>query len=116
MSTQHTSGPLVAIKCDNGIEWDVVKPEPGLEAAPWFVATCHDGPADGSAEANARLFAAAPMLLLAAQQAIATLAASRRLIAKHVPDHHWLPEHDKRIAELKAAIAVAKHSRSGAAA
>lgn len=36
-------------------------------------------------------------------RAIETLAASRHLIGKYTPDHHWLPEHDQRIAELRAA-------------
>lgn len=43
----------------------------------------------------------------ALQRAIETLAASRHLIGKYVPDHHWLPEHDARIAELKAALHAA---------
>jgi len=38
-------------------------------------------------------------------KAIETLAASRHLIGKYCPDHHWLPEHDQRIADLRAAIA-----------
>lgn len=40
----------------------------------------------------------------ALQKAIETLAASRHLMGKYCPDHHWLPEHDQRIADLRAAL------------
>jgi hypothetical protein len=42
------------------------------------------------------------------QRAVETLAASRHLIGKYTPDHHWLVEHDERIAELKEALAQSR--------
>lgn len=38
-------------------------------------------------------------------KAIDTLAAGGFLIRKYTPDHHWLGEHDRRIAELRATLA-----------
>jgi hypothetical protein len=63
----HTPGPLVAIDCGNNAEWDVVKLDTTCLDGCWYVATCHDGADSGSAEGNARLFAAAPDLLAACQ-------------------------------------------------
>jgi hypothetical protein len=40
----------------------------------------------------------------ACEGAIGTLAASNHLIRKYTPEHHWLDEHDKRIADLRAAL------------
>lgn len=45
-------------------------------------------------------------LVDALEAAIATLAASRHLLAKYAPEHHWLPEHDQRIADAKATLAT----------
>ena len=47
-----------------------------------------------------------PSLREALERAVETLAASRHLIGKYTPDHHWLPEHDQRIADLKAALSA----------
>lgn len=39
-------------------------------------------------------------------EAIATLAASRHLLAKYAPEHHWMPEHDQRIAIARQELAT----------
>lgn len=46
-------------------------------------------------------------------KAIETLAASRHLIGKYCPDHHWLPEHDQRIADLRAALSQSTAGEDG---
>jgi hypothetical protein len=38
------------------------------------------------------------------KDAIGTLAASRHLMGKYCPDHQWMPEHDRRIDQLKALL------------
>lgn len=63
MKTKHTPGPWVTTPEPNRKEW-------GVDAGPWGIATCADAPGEGSAEANARLIAAAPELLEAAHDAI----------------------------------------------
>ena len=40
----------------------------------------------------------------ACERAIQMLAAGRHLIRKYAPTHHWMPEHEERIAALKTAI------------
>jgi len=63
----HTSGPLLAINFGNSDDWDVVKHDVKACNGYWFVAQCSDEPDDGTAKANACLFAAAPDLLEALQ-------------------------------------------------
>lgn len=46
------------------------------------------------------------------RNAIDTLAASRFLIIKYDPDHHWIPTHDKRIQELRRALAGVDNPRA----
>lgn len=72
---QHTQGPWI-------INLDPRYPsEPCIDAVidgvVWHVALCHNaaGPEDGSAEANARLIAAAPELLATLRAALPTLRA-----------------------------------------
>ena len=72
---QHTQGPWI-------INLDPRYPsEPCIDAVidgvVWHVALCHNaaGPEDGSAEANARLIAAAPELLATMRAALPTLRA-----------------------------------------
>lgn len=72
---QHTQGPWI-------INLDPRYPsEPCIDAVidgvVWHVALCHNaaGPDDGSAEANARLIAAAPELLATMRAALPTLRA-----------------------------------------
>lgn len=72
---QHTQGPWI-------INLDPHYPsEPCIDAVidgvVWHVALCHNaaGPEDGSAEANARLIAAAPELLSTLRAALPTLRA-----------------------------------------
>lgn len=72
---QHTQGPWI-------INLDPRYPsEPCIDAiidgVVWHVALCHNaaGPGDGSAEANARLIAAAPELLATLRAALPTLRA-----------------------------------------
>lgn len=77
---QHTQGPWI-------INLDPRYPsEPCIDAVidgvVWHVALCHNaaGPDDGSAEANARLIAAAPELLTTLRAALPTLRAD---VEKH---------------------------------
>jgi hypothetical protein len=72
---QHTQGPWI-------INLDPRYPsEPCIDAVidgvVWHVALCHNaaGPEDGSAEANARLIAAAPELLASLKEALPALRA-----------------------------------------
>lgn len=74
---QHTQGPWI-------VSLDPRYPsEPCIDAvidgAVWHVALCHNavGPDDGSAEANARLIAAAPELLASLKDALPLLRADR---------------------------------------
>jgi len=60
-----TLGPWVARACDNGIEWEVNKPDDSVPDGEWNVAVCIACADDRSAEQNARLFAAVPGLVLA---------------------------------------------------
>lgn len=53
---KHTSGQWVASPEENNNEWGIVSDK-------WGIAICADAPGDGTAEANARLIAAAPELL-----------------------------------------------------
>ena len=39
------------------------------------------------------------------EKAKVALAAGAHLLHKHCPDHHWLPEHEARIAEINAFLA-----------
>jgi len=63
---QHTPAPWTVQPDprDNGewevVQWDATKPT--LDE-PWYIAACFDNANRGTAEANARLIAAAPMLL-----------------------------------------------------
>jgi hypothetical protein len=66
----HTAGPWVARYCTNDAEWEVVVLDPSQtwnepHDRCWYVATVMDSAGGGSAEANARLTAAAPDLLVA---------------------------------------------------
>lgn len=72
---QHTQGPWI-------VNLDPRYPnEPCIDAVidgvVWHVALCHNaaGPEDGSAEANARLIAAAPELLASLKEALPALRA-----------------------------------------
>lgn len=56
MKMKHTPGPWVTSPEPNGKEW-------GVDAGPWGICICADAPGEGTAEANARLIAAAPELL-----------------------------------------------------
>ncbi|WP_161813314.1 hypothetical protein [Steroidobacter agaridevorans] len=74
---QHTQGPWI-------VSLDPRYPsEPCIDAVidgvVWHIALCHNaaGPDDGSAEANARLIAAAPELLATVKDALPLLRADR---------------------------------------
>ena len=74
---KHTQGPWI-------VSLDPKYPnEPCIDAvidgAVWHIALCHNavGPDDGSAEANARLIAAAPELLATVKDALPLLSADR---------------------------------------
>jgi len=74
---QHTQGPWI-------VRFDPKYPnEPCIDAVidgvVWHIALCHNavGPDDGSAEANARLIAAAPELLATVKDALPLLSADR---------------------------------------
>lgn len=74
---QHTQGPWI-------VSVDPQYPnEPCIDAVidgmVWHIALCHNavGPDDGSAEANARLIAAAPELLATVKDALPLLSADR---------------------------------------
>lgn len=56
MIMKHTPGPWVTSPEPNGKEWVV-------DAGPWGICVCAFAPGLGTAEANARLIAAAPELL-----------------------------------------------------
>lgn len=56
MSAKHTPAPWAATPESNGKEW-------GVDAGRWGICICADAPGSGTAEANARLIAAAPELL-----------------------------------------------------
>lgn len=93
---QHTQGPWI-------INLDPRYPsEPCIDAVidgvVWHVAMCHNaaGPDDGSAEANARLIAAAPELL-------ATLRAALPALRADVEKHSTNGSHDS--SSLRAAKA-----------
>ncbi len=60
-----TLGPWAARASDNGIEWEVNKPDDSVPDGEWNVAVCFACADDRSAEQNARLFAAVPGLVLA---------------------------------------------------
>ena len=60
-----TLGPWEARVSDNGIEWEVNKPDAGVPDGEWNIAVCLACADDRSAEQNARLFAAVPTLVLA---------------------------------------------------
>jgi hypothetical protein len=60
-----TLGPWEARLADNGIEWEVNKPDDSVPGGEWNVAVCIACADDRSAEQNARLFAAVPQLVLA---------------------------------------------------
>jgi hypothetical protein len=70
MSAKHTSGLLLAIDFGNSFEWDVVKPDVKACNGYWHIANCSGEPDDGTAKANAQLFAAAPDLLEALGQTL----------------------------------------------
>jgi hypothetical protein len=63
-----TLGPWEARISDNGIEWEVNKPDPSVADGHWNVAVCFACADDRSAESNARLFAAVPKLVLALRE------------------------------------------------
>lgn len=81
MSSKHTPGPWIisidarypAEPCVDAVVDDVV----------WHVALCHNGPGpeDASAEANARLIAAAPELFAALKEAVPLLRAELQRLA-----------------------------------
>ena len=89
----HTSGPLLAINFGNSDDWDVVKHDVKACNGYWFVAQCSDEPDDGTAKANACLFAAAPDLLNALREVVA-------YCAEH--GHDWMC-----MVQARAAIAQA---------
>jgi hypothetical protein len=95
MSAKHTSGPLLAINFGNSDEWDVVKHDVKACNGYWNVAQCFDDPDDGTAKANACLFAAAPDLL----EAVNRLLVCMRLA-------NW--ENDDAAIFARAAIAKAE--------
>ena len=74
---QHTQGPWIV-----GLDPQYPN-EPCIDAVidgvVWHIALCHNavGPDDGSAEANARLIAAAPELLATVKDALPLLSADR---------------------------------------
>jgi hypothetical protein len=56
----RTTGLLVAKPHGEDIEeWSVIKPDPSEPDWPWFVATCHGSPDEGSAQGNAEFIAEA---------------------------------------------------------
>lgn len=63
---KHTPGPWVATMEPNGREF-------GVDAGRWGICICADAPGSGSAEYNARLIAAAPKLLLIAENLVRLL-------------------------------------------
>ena len=69
-----TSGPWEAVVGGCG-DWEVIKPDPRDPSDPWAVATVYDEADGGTAEANARLIAAAPELV-----------AALRLARRFIPD------------------------------
>lgn len=106
---EHTPGPWEAVDCGNKAEWDVVKPDPAAIDCHWYVATCHDC-ADGvEAEHNARLIAAAPELLEAAESLLARLYQSL-LPSDEAAPHASLEWQDAKAKAdaLSAAIAKAR--------
>lgn len=112
MSGQHTPGPWVAIPCPVRHNWKASKPifpeglwrilpEANVERVPIAEvdrSDDHDLPTRLSAEADARLIAAAPQLLEA-------LEASQEILSKLLPN--WSHETAAQIRANAAAIAAA---------
>lgn len=70
--SKHTSGEWRVTPEENGNEY-------GVDSGKWGICICADAPGDGSAEANARLIAAAPELL-SALEALLDYVGDERLI------------------------------------
>lgn len=87
---KHTPGPWSAAPEGNEREW-------GVDAGKWGIAICADAPGKGSAEANARLIAAAPELLESCMRLIGSLGVM-------IGD----PDNDGDIVFARAAIAKAQ--------
>lgn len=90
--SKHTPGPWVTSPEPNGKEWVV-------DAGPWGICICADAPGLGSAEANARLIAAAPELLEALQ-------AVTRCLAWH-EEQHGVGMDRKAVESARSAITKA---------
>jgi len=103
---QHTQGPWI-------INLDPRYPsEPCIDAVidgvVWHVALCHNaaGPEDGSAEANARLIAAAPELLATLRAALPTLRADVDKQVTNDSSSHDSPALRAARARYEAAVRV----------
>lgn len=104
MKAKHTSGPLLAIDCGNHAEWEVVKFDVEASNGHWFIAQCFGEPDDGTAKANAHLFAAAPELLEALENAMGILGRAESNASGNPEWDHVGP----RVAAARAAIAKAR--------
>jgi hypothetical protein len=103
---QHTQGPWI-------INLDPRYPsEPCIDAVidgvVWHVALCHNaaGPEDGSAEANARLIAAAPELLATLRAALPTLRADVEQLSANGSSPNDSPALRAATARYEAAVRV----------
>ena len=103
---QHTQGPWI-------INLDPRYPsEPCIDAVRdgvvWHVALCHNaaGPGDGSAEANARLIAAAPELLATLRAALPALRADVEKQSANGSSAHDSPSLRAARARYEAAVRV----------
>lgn len=103
---QHTQGPWI-------INLDPRYPsEPCIDAVidgvVWHVALCHNaaGPEDGSAEANARLIAAAPELLATLKAVLPTLRAEVEKQSSNGASLHDTPALRAAKARYEAAVRV----------